>query len=130
MGEHDPSSDFEVAVVHRESGELLGEVGLYSIDWLARTAESGSWLYCAADRGKGFGSEAKHLLLEYAFDYLGLNMIWAWVKALNPRSQAALRKQGYRDAGRLTWTGFGPDGFENALMFDILAAEWRTARDG
>lgn len=130
MSENDPASDFEVAVVHRETGELVGEVGLYSIDWQARTAESGWWLYRAEDRGHGYGTEANHLLLEYAFDHLGLNMIWAWVKARNPRSQAGLRKQGYRDAGRFTWTGFGPDGFEDALMFDILAGEWRAARDG
>ena len=130
MAESDPAPDVEFAVVLRETGELIGETGLYSIDWIARTAESGYWLYRAADRGLGYGTEANLLLLEYAFDRLGLNMIWAWVKERNPRSQAALRKQGYRDAGRFTWTGYGPDGFENARMFDLLAAEWRAARDG
>jgi hypothetical protein len=48
----------------------------------------------------------------------------------NPRSQAAVCKQGYRDTGCFTWTGYGPDGFENAQMFDLLATEWRAARDG
>ncbi len=130
MAEKDPAPDVELAVVLRETGELIGETGLYSIDWIARTAESGSWLYRAADRGKGYGTEAKLLLLEYAFERLALNMIWSWVKERNPRSQAALRKQGYRDAGRFTWSGYGPDGFENARMFDLLATEWRAARDG
>ena len=129
MAENDPAHDLELAVVLRETGELIGETGLYDIDWIARTAESGYWLYRAADRGMGYGTEANLLLLEYAFDRLGLNMIWAWVKERNPRSQAALRKQGYRDAGRFTWTGYGPDGFENARMFDLLADEWRAARD-
>ena len=129
MADSDPAHDLELAVVLRDTGELIGETGLYSIDWIARTAESGSWLYRAADRGQGYGTEAKLLLLEYAFERLGLNMIWAWVKERNPRSQAALRKQGYRDAGRFTWSGFGPDGFENARMFDLLATEWRAARD-
>jgi RimJ/RimL family protein N-acetyltransferase len=130
MAEKDPAPDVEFAVVRRETGELIGETGLYSIDWIARTAESGYWLYRAADRGMGYGTEANLLLLEYAFDRLGLNMIWAWVKERNPRSQAAIRKQGYRDAGRFTWTGYGPDGFDNARMFDLLATEWRAARDG
>jgi N-acetyltransferase len=129
MAEKDPAPDVEFAVVLRETGELIGETGLYSIDWIARNAESGSWLYRAADRGQGYGTEAKLLLLEYAFDRLGLNMIWSWVKERNPRSQAALRKQGYRDAGRFTWSGYGPDGFENSRMFDLLATEWRSARD-
>ena len=100
IGEKEPPSEIEFAVVLRESGELIGENGLYSIDWLARTAESGTWIYRPEYRGSGYGTEAKHLLLEYAFDRLGLNMIWSWVKMSNTRSQAALRKQGYRDAGR------------------------------
>jgi RimJ/RimL family protein N-acetyltransferase len=129
MAEDDPGKDFDFAVVRRESGELIGLTGLYDIDWIARTAESGYWLYRAEDRGMGYGTEANLLLLEYAFERLGLNMIWAWVSERNPRSQAAIRKQGYRDAGRFTWTGYGPDGFENALMFDVLASEWRAARD-
>ncbi len=129
IGENEPATDLELAVVLRETGDLIGEVGLYSIDWLARTAESGSWIYRPNYRGSGYGTEAKQLLLEYAFDRIGLNMIWSWVKSRNPRSQAALRKQGYRDAGRTNWTGFGPDGFESAQMFDLLAAEWRAARD-
>lgn len=130
MGKSDPSNDFEVAVVLRETNEIIGEVGLYSIDWIAKHAETGSWLYKPEHRGSGFGTEAKHLLLEWAFDHLGLNMLWSWVKEQNQRSQAALRKQGYRDAGLNTWCGFGPEGFDSARMFDLLASEWRAARDG
>lgn len=130
MGEDDTPCDIEFAVVLRETGELIGENGLYTVDWLARTAETGSWIYRPEYRNAGYGTEAKHLLLEFAFERLALHSVWSWVKTLNPRSQAALRKQGYRDAGRLNWVGFGPDGFENAQMFDLLASEWRAARDG
>ncbi|MFT4037572.1 MAG: GNAT family N-acetyltransferase [Thermomicrobiales bacterium] len=118
------SSEMEVAVILRDSGEIIGEVGLYDIDWIGRHAETGSWLYRPEYRGGGYGTEAKLLLLEYAFEVLGLNMLWSWVKELNPRSQAALRKQGYRDAGITHWSGFGPEGFEHARMFDLLASEW------
>jgi len=129
MGVKEPASEFELAVVLRESGELIGENGLYSIDWLARTAESGTWIFRPEYRGSGYGTEAKHLLLEYAFERLGLNMIWSWVKMSNTRSQAALRKQGYRDAGRLHWVNLGAGEFDDAAMFDVLASEWRVARD-
>lgn len=130
IGKENPSSDMEVAVVLRESGEIIGEVGLYDIDWIARHGETGSWIYKAEHRGSGYGTEAKMLLLEYAFERLGLNMLWSWVKEANPRSQAALRKQGYRDAGVTHWTGFGPQGFEGARMFDVLASEWFAGQEG
>ena len=129
IGKTDPSSDMELAVALRESGEIVGEVGLYSIDWIARHGETGSWIYKAEHRGSGYGTEAKMLLLEYAFERLGMNMLWSWVKEANPRSQAALRKQGYRDAGMTHWTGFGPQGFEGARMFDVLASEWFAGQE-
>jgi RimJ/RimL family protein N-acetyltransferase len=130
IGKENPSRDMEVAVVLREGGEIIGEVGLYDIDWIARNGETGSWIYKAEHRGSGYGTEAKLLLLEYAFERLGMNMLWSWVKEANPRSQAALRKQGYRDAGVTHWTGFGPQGFEGARMFDVLASEWFGGQEG
>jgi RimJ/RimL family protein N-acetyltransferase len=129
VGKQNPSNEMEVAVVLRESGDIIGEVGLYDIDWIARHGETGSWIYKAENRGSGYGTEAKMLLLEYAFERLGMNMLWSWVKEANPRSQAALRKQGYRDAGVTHWTGFGPHGFEGARMFDLLASEWFAGQE-
>lgn len=130
IGKENPSNDLEVAVVLRESGEIIGEVGLYDIDWIARHGETGSWIYKAEHRGSGYGTEAKMLLLEYAFERLGMNMLWSWVLEANPRSQAALRKQGYRDAGLVNWVGFGPEGFQGARMFDLLASEWFAGQEG
>jgi RimJ/RimL family protein N-acetyltransferase len=130
IGAKDWPTKLDFAIVLRESGELIGENGLYGIDWLARSAESATWLYRPEHRGAGYGTEAKHLLLEYAFEWLGLHSIWSWVKEANTRSQAALRKQGYRDAGRVNWFEMDAGGFSGGRMFDLLASEWRAARDG
>ena len=128
MGEHEPPDEIEMAVVLRDGGELIGDVGLYGIDWVHRTAETGSYLYRSAHRGAGFGSEAKHLLLAYAFDRLGLHMVRSFVWGPNTRSAAALRKQGYRDAGRLRWSSHRGGGFADEFVFDLLADEWRAGR--
>ncbi|MGI9254504.1 MAG: GNAT family N-acetyltransferase, partial [Thermomicrobiales bacterium] len=102
--------------------------GIYYADWLSRTAETGTWIYRPAHRGGGLGTEAKHLLLEWAFQRAGLNMVWSWVFEGNDRSAAALRKQGYRDAGRIDWVNRTGGGLRNARVFDLLASEWRAAR--
>jgi RimJ/RimL family protein N-acetyltransferase len=128
QGEHEPQADVELAVVLRETGQVIGDIGVYRTDWVGRTAETGIWLYRPEHRGGGLGTEAKHLLLEYAFDRLDLHLLWSWVDATNLRSAAAVRKQGYRDAGRYDWVGLGPAGFRSALLFDLLASEWRAAR--
>jgi RimJ/RimL family protein N-acetyltransferase len=125
-GEKDPPEEIYLAVILRETGTLIGDVGLFGINMFHRTAETGSGLYRPEHRGKGLGSEAKLLLLEYAFDHLGLHMIRSYVDSYNPRSQAALRKQGYRDAGRLQWREQSDDGFSHMVLFDLLASEWRA----
>ena len=115
---------FEVCL--RENDESIGAVGLLDVDYVNRTAETGSHFYKVDARGQGYGSEAKHLLLEYSFDVLGLHMLNSFCYFANTRSAAALRKQGYSEAGRVCW-GYPYEGsFGNMLTFDLLADEWRA----
>lgn len=50
--------------------------------------------------GSGYGTEAKHLALFYAFRQLGLHKIRSSVLSINPRSQRFLEKTGHRVVGR------------------------------
>ena len=127
--EKDPPTALRFAIVDRSTDEVIGINGLLDINWVTKTAETTSELFQPKYRGAGFGTEAKHLLLEYAFDTLGMHAIYAYVAETNPRSAAAVRKQGYRDAGYLAWDAFAPDGLCGGWMFDLLASEWRAARD-
>lgn len=128
MGEREPPESFSVAIVLRESGVVIGDCSLFAIDWVGRSAETGMWIYRPEHRSGGYGTEAKHLLLEYSFQRLGLHVVWSWVAEENDRSAAALLKQGYRPAGRLDWIEVGRGKFRSARLFDLLAEEWRAAR--
>lgn len=114
------------SVCLRDDDTFIGGVDLFRIDYQNRFAETGSYFHRPDDRGKGYGSEAKHLLLAYAFDHLGLHSLQSRVLFSNTRSAAALRKQGYRDAGRTTWTHRVDGIFGNVAFFDLLASEWRA----
>lgn len=124
--EKDPPETLLFTVILRETGKIIGGVELDDINWFHRTAETGSGINLPEYRGQGLGSEAKNLLLEYAFDHLNLHMVKSFVMSFNPRSQAALRKQGYRDAGRLQWRQQTDEGFADFVLFDLLASEWRS----
>lgn len=116
------------AVCQRDIDTCIGTVTLRHIDLVNGTAETGSGLFDAAHRGKGIGTEAKHLLLRYAFETLGLHAISATVFSRNTRSSAALRKQGYRLAGRLTADVHRRGQFMDTLVFDLLRPDWEAAR--
>jgi RimJ/RimL family protein N-acetyltransferase len=124
--EKDPPEWIWFSVCLRENDEMIGSVGLINVDYVNLFAETGSFFHRADYRGNGYGSEAKHLLLEYTFDVLGLHMVQSWVYFPNTRSAAALRKQGYREAGRINWLYTHEGRFDNFVVFDLLAEEWRA----
>jgi RimJ/RimL family protein N-acetyltransferase len=127
--EKTPPENIHFAVCLKENDLYIGTVSLLGIDYVNRTAESGSWLGDAEYRGKGYGPETKYLLLEYAFDHLQLHVIMSYVWEPNTRSAAAVRRQGYRPAGRLIAEDNQHGMFRDALIFDILRDEWLAARD-
>jgi RimJ/RimL family protein N-acetyltransferase len=106
---------------------LIGTVDLDDIDWISRTAETGSWLH-RDYRNQGYGTEAKHFLLEYAFDRLGLHVLCSTVWEPNTRSAAALLKQGYRPAGHTRWQGVKDGVYRDLLWCDLTRGEWLAAR--
>ncbi len=127
MGEDPAGEDITFSVCRIDDDACIGVVTLRHIDRVNGTAETGSGLLAAEDRGQGLGTEAKHLLLRFAFERLGLHAISSSVYSENSRSIAALRKQGYRLAGRLTADVHRRGQFRDTLMFDLLRHEWEAA---
>jgi ribosomal-protein-alanine N-acetyltransferase len=126
--ENTPPAWTRFAICLTSDGTVIGSNGLAYLDLVNSTAETETEIVRPDYRGAGYGTEAKHLLLEYAFELLGLHMVTSFAWEYNTPSCAALRKQGYRDAGRLSWTGFKNGEMADDLVFDMLASEWRAAR--
>ena len=112
-----------------ENDQLIGWVGLFDIDYVNRTAESFSHFAPGQWRGKGYGTESKHLLLAYSFDHLHLHIIQSYVFGSNERSAAALRRQGYQPAGVLRLDGPRRGTYLDTWVFDVKRDEWIEARD-
>jgi RimJ/RimL family protein N-acetyltransferase len=83
-------------------------------------------MYDPEFRGSGYGSEAKHLLLEYCFDILGLRVVQSRVSTENARSAAALRKQGYTESGVLPWVELDHGHLSGDVIFHLSAETWRA----
>jgi ribosomal-protein-alanine N-acetyltransferase len=124
-----PPESIFLAVCLKEDDTFIGSMELHAIDYVNRTAETGAWLLAPEFRNKGYGTEAKHLLLEYAFDRLHLHVLWSWVWEPNTRSASALLKQGYRPAGKLLRQDVKNGVVYGAFMFDVKREEWLAARE-
>lgn len=77
-------------------GEPIGEVLLKQIDREGSSCVLGIHLQNDTVKGKGYGTCAETLAVEYAFDRLGLTTVYADTVRKNTRSQHVLEKVGFR----------------------------------
>jgi RimJ/RimL family protein N-acetyltransferase len=125
----DIRSGLALAIVLREGNRHIGNMGLHRINWIHRSAETGTLIGERDCWSQGYGSEAKLLLVEYAFNTLGLNRLSSRVLATNPRSLACQLKCGYVEEGRIRQAMFKDGQWVDEILLGLLAEEWRTARN-
>lgn len=94
------TSEEPTFVIHeRETRAPVGLCGLDAINVEDGTAEFSIVIGDRSFQGRGLGTEAARLTLEYAFDVLGLHNVWLQVSANNPAAIRAYEKAGFRHIG-------------------------------
>ncbi len=116
------------AVRDKADGHVVGTSSLYEIKPDYRRCEIGSTFYRPEARGGPINPACKRLLLGHAFD-AGAVRVEIITDAINPASQAAIRKLGARDEGvlrkhKITWTGR----IRDTAQFAILDEDWPAVR--
>lgn len=96
-----PSQEDLTAGVCLHDGTLIGTMGLHHIDLINGTAITGTVIFSPEHRNQGYGSDARMLLLNVAFNRFNLFKVRSQVIAFNTRSVAYSKKCGYTEEGRL-----------------------------
>ena len=112
------------AIVEKLSDELLGNIGLFDVDGVHRSAEVGIFIGESSRRGQGYGSEALRLICDYGFYVLNLRSIRLKTYSFNERAAASYRKVGFKDSGRLRKAHFFAGEYHDILIMDLLAEEF------
>jgi RimJ/RimL family protein N-acetyltransferase len=110
------------AVTLRESGELIGAIGL-SIKREHSHAEMGYWIG-KPYWNKEYATEATQALLRYGFDTLGLNRIFAHHMTKNPQSGRVMQKIGMTYEGTLPQHVRKGNGFEDLALYGITRNQY------
>ncbi|EKS9796635.1 MULTISPECIES: GNAT family N-acetyltransferase [Burkholderia] len=117
------------AIVDRASGRVIGSTRFWKIDRKNRKLEIGhTWLSESAQRTRA-NTEAKWLLLGYAFDVLHCVRVQFTTDELNEKSRAAILRLGAKQEGIVRHERIMPDGRKrNSVRFSIIDDEWPEVR--
>ena len=102
---------------------LVGMVEL-EVDWSNQAAWLGIGIGDAEYRGKGYGTEAMQLALNYAFYELNLYRVNLSVFSYNPRAIHVYEKVGFKHEGRLRSAMFRDGQRHDILLMGVLRTEW------
>lgn len=120
------SDEFHFTIFERASGRPIGNTGLHHVDLRNRTAMFGILIGEADCRGRGYGTEATRLMLDYAFTALGLHSLLLTVHEFNLAGQRAYHKAGYREMGRRRQSLFMGGRWWDQIYMDCLASEFTS----
>ncbi|HQV99411.1 MAG: GNAT family N-acetyltransferase [Bacteroidia bacterium] len=82
-----------------ETTRSIGCVDLFDFDPKNKRAGVGILIADKADRGRGYATEALHLIVDYAFEVLDLHQIYSNVRVENESSVALFKKVGFEVTG-------------------------------
>lgn len=113
-----------LAIVAKQDRVLIGSIGLHNIDWVHGRATTGTVIGDAEYHGKGYGTDAKMLLLEAAFNQLNLRKVCSTVHAFNGRSIRYGEKCGYVEEGRLKDHNFINGKYVDEVRMAVFRDNW------
>lgn len=112
----------------KPGSRIIGNVDLGGIDWISGNAWVGIGIGERDYWGKGYGSEAMQLVLDFAFGALNLKRISLSVFEYNQRAIKSYLKCGFKEEGReRQWMQRAGERYDLIYM-GILREEWETLR--
>jgi RimJ/RimL family protein N-acetyltransferase len=114
----------------RDNDELVGTVGFYEIEWSNQVAWLGMGIGDRGAWGKGYGTEALRLALQYAFDELNLHRLTLTVIDYNERAIALYEKAGFRREGVFREFGQRDGKRYDMYLYGLLRPEWEARVHG
>lgn len=119
-------TEFPFIVFDKKSGKYAGSTRFYDIQLLFKTLQLGYTWYGKDFRGTGLNKHCKLLLLQFAFETLGMERVEFRADNNNQRSIAAMKSIGCKVEGVLRnhMPTFGSQARRDSIILSILRDEW------
>jgi RimJ/RimL family protein N-acetyltransferase len=119
-------TEFPFIVFDKKSGKYAGSTRFYDIQLPFKTLQLGYTWYGKDFRGTGLNKHCKFLLLQFAFETLGMERVEFRADNNNQRSIAAMKSIGCKVEGVLRnhMPTFGSETRRDSIILSILRDEW------
>ena len=117
----------DVSIIERSTESWVGEVVLNDLDPVNRLCSLRILIAAVANYGRGFGTEATTLVLDHAFNAVGVHRVELEVYRFNPRARHVYEKVGFVYEGTKRRALLWDDEWIDADLMSVLASEWRAA---
>ncbi|MCD6337020.1 MAG: GNAT family N-acetyltransferase [Candidatus Marinimicrobia bacterium] len=113
-------------IVDKETEKPIGHTALVHPDWVSGMVTFYIVLLDKAVWGKGFGSEATKLIVDYGFNMLNLNRIQLHVNAENEAAKAVYKKIGFKYEGTLRQAMYKNNKYHDFWLMSVIAEEYKA----
>ena len=114
---------YELPIRLKSTGELVGVMAVLKVDRKNRNAELGYWI-AKKYWNKGFASEAGLRVLEFCFQVLNLERIYAKCIPVNKASSRVMEKMGMKYEGTLRHEVLKENEYLDKSYYGIIKEDW------
>lgn len=112
------------AICNNSDNQHIGNVGLSSIDYINRNCMFSIIIFDTRNRGKGAGSDATKLALDFAFNRLNMNKVYLKTSEKFIEALKMYQKLGFVKEGVMRQHRYTNGKYENKIMLSILKSEF------
>lgn len=120
------TNDYLFGIIAKDTDILIGNCALMNPDFINRNAELGIFVGDKNYWGKGIGTEAILLLLDFGFNVLNLHNIWLSFYDFNTKSKRVYEKCGFKVLGRRREAKIIGNLKFDIVFMDVLADEYKS----
>lgn len=107
-----------------DTWKLVGNCGVFGIEWVNRAAELGIMIGDKSVWNHGIGTQVMTLLLRHCFETLNLNRAFLRVYGQNLRARRAYEKAGFVNEGCMRQAAYENGRYGDVYIMSMLRSEW------
>ena len=118
------TADTKWFFIEKKDGTKIGEIGHFMFGKLLEIY----YYLVQSERGKGYGTEAIMIMVDYLFLSRELMRVQAMPDVSNIASQRVLEKAGFTKEGIIRKSGFNRGKWCDDCLYSILREEWKEPK--